>query len=772
MKQTARIIRNNVPYTLLSNGIIYGEPVHVPTVADARLLPDPPPAAISIGSTGSDVTGSFYWDSSSVLADDGVTVIKVTAITTGRYRAVSISSSGGTALSVSTIANLKSVSSATLTDTQGATVLTPGSNWVWSSSTGAGFASDDVTVVKPNDVLQASNGRWYNTSPSPVVPTIAALRLAVSGKHSSISVQAYSSFNDLAGGIFDYDSSDTTTSDNGGTVVVAGTKRYKRRFTGALNVKWFGAKGDSDGTAGNGTDDTSAIQSACDAVTTGGAVYFPPGTYRITSTVYPATPVTISTANVRLFGEGEASKIFVDDAGDGAYNVSSFNAITVNASGCRIEKLSFVGSLGSWTNVVNSQISQRACIYREFLTATNTKVDRCKFYRLRGHTVHDIGGPDRVEVTNCHFEECLNGVNVSGDYNRQTGNTFIRTNGTEAAADHMLISDNLFVESAGISVGGHDAPGAPNTDIVVIGNTIVDADLVVNEGGSPVVGITAGSVTNAIIANNTIRGCGTHGISILQVGGGPTSGPVKVIGNRVYTGTGSGHGIWYQAGDGGSVVNNDVESTGGAGLLAEASDLTIDGNSLNGGGSSDLQLQLGQGLRVGDGNKLVNGTYTIGGATVPSFTQGGYTQVIVGAGPTNIDRHATTVKIAMNGACAIVLPDQSKVNHRKRITVINVGGQLGTTTISCAVGTIDGAATYALTGEYRSTTFESDGLNVYHIIARKGQDGVDYLFRGSGTPEAAVTAPIGSLYLRTDGGAGTSLYVKESGTGNTGWIGK
>jgi hypothetical protein len=35
-----------------------------------------------------------------------------------------------------------------------------------------------------------------------------------------------------------------------------------------------------------------------------------------------------------------------------------------------------------------------------------------------------------------------------------------------------------------------------------------------------------------------------------------------------------------------------------------------------------------------------------------------------------------------------------------------------------------------------------------------------------------VTAAIGSLYSRTDGGAGTSLYVKESGAGNTGWVAK
>lgn len=43
---------------------------------------------------------------------------------------------------------------------------------------------------------------------------------------------------------------------------------------------------------------------------------------------------------------------------------------------------------------------------------------------------------------------------------------------------------------------------------------------------------------------------------------------------------------------------------------------------------------------------------------------------------------------------------------------------------------------------------------------------------GVGSPEGAVTAPVGSTYSRTDGGAGTSFYVKESGSGNTGWVGK
>ena len=43
---------------------------------------------------------------------------------------------------------------------------------------------------------------------------------------------------------------------------------------------------------------------------------------------------------------------------------------------------------------------------------------------------------------------------------------------------------------------------------------------------------------------------------------------------------------------------------------------------------------------------------------------------------------------------------------------------------------------------------------------------------GAGSPEGNVVAPVGSRYYRTDGGAGSSFYVKESGTGNTGWVAK
>ena len=47
-----------------------------------------------------------------------------------------------------------------------------------------------------------------------------------------------------------------------------------------------------------------------------------------------------------------------------------------------------------------------------------------------------------------------------------------------------------------------------------------------------------------------------------------------------------------------------------------------------------------------------------------------------------------------------------------------------------------------------------------------------FIRTGTGSPEGVVSASVASLYLRTDGGATTTLYVKTSGTGNTGWTAK
>lgn len=68
------------------------------------------------------------------------------------------------------------------------------------------------------------------------------------------------------------------------------------------------------------------------------------------------------------------------------------------------------------------------------------------------------------------------------------------------------------------------------------------------------------------------------------------------------------------------------------------------------------------------------------------------------------------------------------------------------------------------------------GLSASGLIARSGltvgSASGPTVTSGTGSPEGVVTAPQGSLFLRTDGSTSTTLYVKTSGSGNTGWTAK
>lgn len=96
-----------------------------------------------------------------------------------------------------------------------------------------------------------------------------------------------------------------------------------------------------------------------------------------------------------------------------------------------------------------------------------------------------------------------------------------------------------------------------------------------------------------------------------------------------------------------------------------------------------------------------------------------------------------------------------------------------------------GSATYQLTGTSPTFSFGkavavtgalSATTTITATTTVKGTTGVlagtAKWSSGTGTPEGAVTGNVGDIFSRTDGGAGTTFYVKESGTGNTGWIAK
>lgn len=87
------------------------------------------------------------------------------------------------------------------------------------------------------------------------------------------------------------DLTDTTTPDNTGTVLVdADGKRWKRLYSGAIFVNWFGATGDGV------TNDQSAIQACFNASKPYQTISFNKGTYNFSS-------VTLTTTDFKLTGD-------------------------------------------------------------------------------------------------------------------------------------------------------------------------------------------------------------------------------------------------------------------------------------------------------------------------------------------------------------------------------------------------------------------------------------------------------------------------------------
>jgi hypothetical protein len=99
--------------------------------------------------------------------------------------------------------------------------------------------------------------------------------------------------------------------------------------------------------------------------------------------------------------------------------------------------------------------------------------------------------------------------------------------------------------------------------------------------------------------------------------------------------------------------------------------------------------------------------------------------------------------------------------------------QFGSGSAAPDVGMIRSAANQmAFYSDSASAQFLLNATVTNHKVYVGDSTSTPLLMQGTGSPEGVVTGVIGSLFLRTDGGAGTSLYVKQSGTGNTGWVGK
>lgn len=192
--------------------------------------------------------------------------------------------------------------------------------------------------------------------------------------------------------------------------------------------------------------------------------------------------------------------------------------------------------------------------------------------------------------------------------------------------------------------------------------------------------------------------------------------------------------------------------------------------------SGEVALTSGgtQRLRSTSSGVTVTGTLTVGSGAITdlgggqlSLTSAGHYAFSSGFSATGLLRVSTSGNAGGNYAQWSALAAHTAIQRDAANAQAFYVANTYTSTTSYEAAGIRWSSNVAIFGPVKGSGGGSSRNAQYHTT----ETGV-YWSSGSGSPESVVTAPVGSIYTRTDGGAATTLYIKESGTGNTGWIAK
>lgn len=280
-------------------------------------------------------------------------------------------------------------------------------------------------------------------------------------------------------GFFYYDAADTTSADNGGTIIVSSNgKRWKRLFEGAVNVKWFGAKG--DGASSVSVDSVALPLALYYQRSTGRRLFFPKGNY-----VYDGPTITLNyTFSQSLFWEGEESTITY-------VTVDSQFLKIYQPFICEVSGIKFVGpgAVGADPNEADGGFMLYGCAMGE--------IKNCSFTNFIGDGLMISGLfdalPDQGRLTsrnlsihNNFFDNNGRGglTLISGDSVSIFSNTF----GPRTLASAPVIFPGLHIEA--------DASDRyPVDNIDVFGNTIYAYVTIISQKQSNLTGVVDSRIT-------------------------------------------------------------------------------------------------------------------------------------------------------------------------------------------------------------------------------------------------------------------------------------
>lgn len=520
------------------------------------------------------------------------------------------------------------------------------------------------------------------------------------------------------------------------------------------------------GMAGDTIDDTEAIQAAYDAckanVSLGTAeggkkLFIPAGNWIIGK---DSVGLLFDSPYVPVEGEGPtATKIIVKGSGTSAIKFTGGNGVgTARPFFCGIRDLAIVATSSViWTNflhlhnmstfwmervhVSGSTISVDNCVKLE--SALTLNIDKCDFRDAKLYTV-DIS---KINPGVADGNAYPNSINIS--------NTAIQR-GTLFGIRYR--DGELFkVSHCTIQANGSTADSASG------GILITDAGQEVGQGPTAIITDTwfeANTGTHIRIGKHSHAPGGT----IVQRCGG--SGGAYGIFGSVATGQTGGAKI-IDCGFVQHSVRDYYFSTGFATTFERSTGVT----------ATYPATTIAIPTPTNSGNIKITASYMAAG--VQTFTGGETTPEIQNGGPfiSLGNGSATSITKLLNcsdGNIAVLYAanGNTTLKHRTSGGVATDEMDLpGNTDFAMQGG--DVVALLRISGHWY-TIFPQQNLRVGATPTFAGftlSSGAT-ISSGTGTPEAAVTAPVGSMFMRIDGGAGTSFYVKESGTGNTGWVGK
>lgn len=242
-------------------------------------------------------------------------------------------------------------------------------------------------------------------------------------------------------------------------------------------------------------------------------------------------------------------------------------------------------------------------------------------------------------------------------------------------------------------------------------------------------------------------------------------------------------------------VNGNITQTSGTTSLknVDADDLgaaTLRANEINFGYSDQVRF-------VSDEDKMGFYITDEDGLTVSHFTNNGIDTQDIQAQYIEAQR----IKIGQSGSLVLQTGDSDDTieiydSSESLITTFNQDGiltnSLTSTTVTSngeiSIKSLDGLGLYSGTTRMvrlyvdPSHTYFNYGGNLYFKTSNTNRFTISYngdwikigtsgalIGIGAGSPLNTITAPVGSMFLRTDGSGGTTLYVKESGTDASGW---